>query len=164
MCRANSSTQHFWALGMWTFGRRERGKEGRRLLGRGKCVREVKTVSRLQYMRFCYSNGSGTENIGLVCVTLSEASLFTVLHGSPVWRWPSVRFQKGCWPLWHTSADSCGLNCPCCVQDKWGKWQKNKQTNKQRSSGWWDMTGQQVLLVKSGWWIMINLKLPVLYK
>lgn len=136
VCRANSSNQHFWALGMWTFGRRERGKEGMRLLGKGNCVREVKTVSRLQYMRFCHSNRCRTENIGLVCTTLSVASSFVVPHHGPNWRRPSVRFWKWLWPPRHASADSCSLNCPfeSCIQAKWGKWGKN--------CGWWNMTGQ----------------------
>lgn len=126
VCRANSSNQHFWALGMWTFGRRERGKEGMRLLGKGNCVREVKTVSRLQYMRFCHSNRCRTENIGLVCTTLSVASSFVVPHHGPNWRRPSVRFWKWLWPPRRVSADYCSLNCPLesCIQAKWGKWGK----------------------------------------
>lgn len=122
VCRANSSTQHFWALGMWTFGRRERGKEEGRLLGRGKCVKEVKTVSRLQYLRFCHSNWWGTGYTGLVCTRWSVVSSFIVLFYGPNWRG-----QKWHWPSHHTSADSWN------VLWKVGAMKKN--------CGWWIMTG-----------------------
>lgn len=54
-----SKQQHSALLGsgnvdVWEEGKRQERR--RRLLWRGNCVREVETVSRLQYMRFCHSN------------------------------------------------------------------------------------------------------------
>lgn len=114
--------------GLWECGRLGGGKEARKekeIIMEGKLCqrgRNCVKVTIYEVLPFKW----GTKDIGLVCTTLSVVSSFIVLHHSPNWRRPSVGFRKRCWPPQHTSADSCGLNCPLesCTQAKCGKWGK----------------------------------------